>query len=825
MPRSLLWIQTLQWFQVGLTSLYVVTVLSMVSYVNGELLGVLLYDALPSVVGVVLARGAARGGVWVARGLVAVQCWLVWLSFVSLLHLDYRGFTQAFIPIVVLVLLRRPEVRDWFALPVGEREAPRTFRVERMILWRRDRGQTALEYLGLVLVVAAIIGGLVATGIGQELTGKISAQVCRIGGGGDCGEGGGDAGAGDPSKTGDAGGGTGPGGGTGSGGETGDAGTSGAGGTGGTGGAGDTSDVVIVSGDGDTHPVAPGPLEREVDNDDFKDDPDEPLIPGERHDRSWWDHTRGFVVAPFTGLVNDTYAVITNPKKVATDSWNGLKTYSQDWWKKKGGSVSDKWKRGDKLGATWDGAKKGLSFTKDFAIDMFVDKENWKKGNYGAASGNTILGLVGIFSPKTFKKFTKLGKTKKLHFPNTPVGRAAEAADKAKKAAEKGDLDAAAKYADKAQKAADEAADKARKGQKKACKNIAMPQTRVPFADFSRVGAGAGATTSAVYHGSPSLVGALRAGTSSCGPDDDDVKASREAQQKALDARADVLREAMKRAKQDGAKQFDPQALERLLKRAEDSPDSGKNGISKKDAADAIEEVTTMLRQKNIDGKSRGSLTGKTLDSKQGTELAEKLAEVKAVRRAAESEAAEGTKVYASIGTEGGRAKVDLGQGDVLDVSGIPDADVAYRGRDGMDHLVEVKNTGGGTTKFEIHQQIERLGRWQRERPPGAPARAARYEIDSQNGWEKIFLDFQPKKMSAAQKRAGAEPPRVEGSPASKMADEGVGARVAGQDLSARQLREMDQAWRGKSRAERDAAIGSGKMKTPAAALEYLGVS
>ncbi|MBO0918256.1 hypothetical protein [Streptomyces laculatispora] len=43
----------------------------------------------------------------------------------SLLHLDYRGFTQAFIPIVVLVLLRRPEVRDWFALPVGDREAPR----------------------------------------------------------------------------------------------------------------------------------------------------------------------------------------------------------------------------------------------------------------------------------------------------------------------------------------------------------------------------------------------------------------------------------------------------------------------------------------------------------------------------------------------------------------------------------------------------------------------------------------------------------------------------------------------------------------------------
>ncbi|WP_187283184.1 polymorphic toxin-type HINT domain-containing protein [Streptomyces sp. t39] len=56
---------------------------------------------------------------------------------------------------------------------------------------RGDRGQTPLEYVGLGLVVVAIIGALVATGIGQELTVKIGAQVCRITGGGDCGSGGG----------------------------------------------------------------------------------------------------------------------------------------------------------------------------------------------------------------------------------------------------------------------------------------------------------------------------------------------------------------------------------------------------------------------------------------------------------------------------------------------------------------------------------------------------------------------------------------------------------------------------------------------------------
>ncbi|WP_406146241.1 Hint domain-containing protein [Streptomyces sp. NBC_01012] len=50
-----------------------------------------------------------------------------------------------------------------------------------------QRGQGAIEYIGLVMVVAAIVGALVATGIGAELSEKISAQVCRVTGGDDCG--------------------------------------------------------------------------------------------------------------------------------------------------------------------------------------------------------------------------------------------------------------------------------------------------------------------------------------------------------------------------------------------------------------------------------------------------------------------------------------------------------------------------------------------------------------------------------------------------------------------------------------------------------------
>ncbi|MGW0935104.1 Flp family type IVb pilin [Streptomyces sp. NPDC002666] len=801
----------MQWIQFGLSLLYVMTVLSMVSYVNGELLGVLLYDSLPSVVAVVLARRAARGGVWVARGLVAVQCWLLWLSFVSLLHMDYRGLTQTAVPVATLVLLRSAEARDWFALPAEQREEPRAFRVERMILWRRDRGQTAMEYLGLVLVVAAIIGGLVATGIGQELTQKIGAQVCRIGGGGDCGGGGGaDAEANDPSKTGDAGGSTGTGGGTGStGGGTG-------GGTGGTGGqSGDTSDVVVVSGDDTARPVAPGPLEREVDNDDFKEDPDEPLIPDERHDRSWWDHTRGFFVAPFTGLVNDTYALITNPKKVVTDSWNGLKGYTTDWWKKKGGSVSEKWKKGDKLGAAWEGTKKGLGFAKDLGIDMFVDKENWKKGNYGAAGGNTILGLVGILSPKTFKKFTKLGKIKKPHFPDTPAGRAAEAAENARKAAEKGDLDAAAKHADEAQKAADEAAEKARKSQKKACKNIALPRARVPFASFSH--AGTGTAAAAVYHGGRSPVVALQAGSPTCGPDDDDVKASREAQQKALDARADVVRKIIQdhKNKQITEKserfQLDEKGLDRLLKLAKDEPDLARGEIGKKELADSLEDLGTALRTKNIDSQSRGALGGPVVRASNRHALAEAMAEVRAAQRIAEHEAAPGTKVYAGIGDrKGARNSVDLGDGTTADMSGVPEADAVYKGLDGKVHTVEVKNTGNAARKASVHEQIKRLGDWQK----AGDGRQARYEIATDKGWEKIFDGFEKDKSGTA----------PSGTPAGRMAEQGVGARIGGQDVSPTQLQRMNDAWSRLSESERRQAVSEGRMSNPRAAMGFLGV-
>ncbi|MFE9027149.1 hypothetical protein ACFYOA_12900 [Streptomyces iakyrus] len=53
-----------------------------------------------------------------------------------------------------------------------------------------DRGATGTEYLGMVVVSAAVVLALSATGVGQLVYDRIATQVCRVAGGGDCGAGG-----------------------------------------------------------------------------------------------------------------------------------------------------------------------------------------------------------------------------------------------------------------------------------------------------------------------------------------------------------------------------------------------------------------------------------------------------------------------------------------------------------------------------------------------------------------------------------------------------------------------------------------------------------
>jgi hypothetical protein len=45
---------------------------------------------------------------------------------------------------------------------------------------RKDRGQTAFEYLGIILVVVVIIGAMVGTGIGTAIVGRITTAIANL---------------------------------------------------------------------------------------------------------------------------------------------------------------------------------------------------------------------------------------------------------------------------------------------------------------------------------------------------------------------------------------------------------------------------------------------------------------------------------------------------------------------------------------------------------------------------------------------------------------------------------------------------------------------
>ncbi|MGW6587747.1 alpha/beta hydrolase [Streptomyces globisporus] len=155
---------------------------SSVDAVDGYLLGLLLYASLPGVAAFVLSLYVRHGGVRVRYGLLAALTWIVLGALAELSGggTEGQGVARVAVPVAVIVLLCRPESRRWFRSGLEQRAEQRLFSFTRMMKLRRDGGQTALEYLGLVLVVVALVGGLMATGAGQQLTAEIRSAICEL---------------------------------------------------------------------------------------------------------------------------------------------------------------------------------------------------------------------------------------------------------------------------------------------------------------------------------------------------------------------------------------------------------------------------------------------------------------------------------------------------------------------------------------------------------------------------------------------------------------------------------------------------------------------
>ncbi|MFJ1913108.1 ADP-ribosyltransferase [Streptomyces sp. NPDC088147] len=226
MPRSLAVTRVLLYLMFALTLLggfgVVNSLLELGSHITPMLTLLALYAVVPGIAAVILARRLWTGGkvVWVA--LIALQGWLLVGSIVNLYAGSARGLSQLLLPGALLALVSAGASRAWFELPSEQRAVRPRWTLERLrregipsvphvIGWRRDRGQSAAEYAGMVGLVALIIGALVLGGVGTQIANGLQTAVCTIlggdcdsdtvaGGGGESGgggNGGGDSGGGD----------------------------------------------------------------------------------------------------------------------------------------------------------------------------------------------------------------------------------------------------------------------------------------------------------------------------------------------------------------------------------------------------------------------------------------------------------------------------------------------------------------------------------------------------------------------------------------------------------------------------------------------------
>ncbi|MGW2564016.1 Flp family type IVb pilin [Streptomyces sp. NPDC001514] len=830
-----------------------------VDALGGLVLGTLLHAAAPGVAGWLLARRAWTGGNGIRWGLIAVQAWLISGAMANLREGSLQGLTQLLLPVVILVFLCMKDTREWFRSAPSERQERPRFSLSHMITWRRDRGQTALEYTGLIVLVVAIIASLLLSGVGGRISGEIKEAICSVVGescpaddgsgettqAGDGTDGGADGGTGDGA---DGGAGNGADGGTGDGTDE--------GATGGTtGGPGTTNP------DGSTQDGSGNGLPGSEDDDEGGDptDPYEPIgDSGSKDDdgdkggddkkedcSGFWGCTfdyggqvlEGLFVDGIWGDLTDTWNTIIHP----IDSITGLGDYFGslgDIWTEGTEDAGEKWDKGEYWDALTDWGGSGVDVVLKPLDDMFIGddvRDTWNRGEETQAVTNVIWNVGSLFIPgygeaKAAAKLGKLGRLGKIAGAITEaVDKAKDATGKARKALDAGDAKAARDAADEAQEIADDAKKKVEEAGE--CKLVALGGARlVPYGGGTPRPLGVPGNGTGVLAAPPTSMPVAFAAedVEPCkGAESDDAReAQKEADEADRVADAAELGDVADKVKQtivDGRdKQKTPKedrfnlnegGIDKLVAKAKDDPDLSKGEYSKEELASALNDLDGMLKNKGIDSQTRGSLASTVLKAGNRHQLAEAMAEVRAAVRAT-AEAADGTKVYGAVGAKKGRQSVDMGDGTTVDVSDVDDVDVLYKGKDGNVHAVEVKNTANAATKYTVPAQAKRLADWAKQ-DGATPPRVARYEIEQQKDWHKIFDGYQTDRKNNV---------TPEGTPARTFAENGLNVRIAGQDFTPQQIKAMDDAWNAKSDADKQAALDSGKMNDPKSAMEYLGV-
>ncbi|MEU3850487.1 hypothetical protein [Streptomyces sp. NPDC029554] len=789
--------------------------------VDGGVLALTAYAAAPGILGWWLARRTWQGGTGVLAGLIAVQAWLIAGSISNIADGSPRGFSQLFLPLLVLYFLTREDSRAWYRLPAPDRAERRRFSLPRMIRWRRDEGQTAVEYAGLIAIVVAIVAALLVSGLGTQIQSGLQAAVCKVTGTAcpsPATDGGTDVTATRPDPADDPG--TRP--------------------EGGEGGRPADNGGQAEGGEGDEGAQGAEAGENAGGQDDTGDKPEDQDDKGEDEkgeDEKGGDDDgcfsgvgaffgcagdqlkqvgEGLVVDGIGGDLKGIWDTVTNP----LDTLDGLKDYGgviADQWSQDARDAGDKWAKGDYWDALtdWGGAtvNSGGKVLDDVFIGQDV-RDQWKQGNETRAVTTVVWNVGSLFIPgygeaKLAGKLGKLGRLGKLGDLGKLTEKAADAAQDAGKAARAGDV----KGAEKAAKEADEAADEAeRKARESGC-TIAAPPRRTPYGGAGHPPApltgssGTGTTVLAAGRSAAQVVARAEEGC-----DEEAKQQAQEARKKADEAERQTLEaraEAAKAALREQGSSVPDDQIDGLVDRAKDDPDPAKAEISTQDAAAALDEITDLARRGNVNPDAAAALQGKVVNASDANKLAEARAEVNAVRRAAD-DAAPGTRVDAGVGGKMNRQEADLGNGEKVNLDEIPDADVVYKDRNGTVHVKEVKNAGSATRKADFANQVERLKKWAAKEP----GRKATVEIETTDRWTSIFSEFKPAR--------NGKPAKDTRTAAGEMAKNDVDVRVAGQDLSADQLGRMQRAI---DERTADGTMDWSRMKDPDSAKAYLGIS
>ncbi|MGK5557992.1 hypothetical protein ACSNOI_40940 [Actinomadura kijaniata] len=114
MPKTVKAIRILMFVAAGFS--FVATLAFLITVgVTAASLGAALWSVFPGVLSLVLALRIAEGRKGLRRGIIALEIFFILLAFSRLGQGDPRGLTNMVLPIAVLVLLFRSEVKAYFA--------------------------------------------------------------------------------------------------------------------------------------------------------------------------------------------------------------------------------------------------------------------------------------------------------------------------------------------------------------------------------------------------------------------------------------------------------------------------------------------------------------------------------------------------------------------------------------------------------------------------------------------------------------------------------------------------------------------------------------